>query len=216
MDNGPAPDPGRTVLMELAAAIGAALGPEAEVVLHDLAALPNTIVAVHGDVTGRKVGDPATNTLLRILASGAGLHDLGYTNTLPDGRRVRSSTLVFATTQGPTHALCVNVDLSGWDTVERVARAATGGTAVAEQPEAFVSTVGELQDVLLREAITGVGVPVALMRKEQKVAVVRRLHAGGLFMLRSGVEVAAEALGVSRFSIYNYLREEVVAGDRVD
>ena len=49
--------------------------------------------------------------------------------------------------------------------------------------------------------------PVSLMRKAHKVDAVRSLKRRGFFMLRDAVEMAARALGVTRFTIYNYLNE---------
>ena len=40
-----------------------------------------------------------------------------------------------------------------------------------------------------------------------RLAIVRDLQAGGFFALRESVETAARALGVTRFTIYNYLNE---------
>jgi predicted transcriptional regulator YheO len=203
-------------VMELGAALAAALGPGVEVVVHDLARLPASIVSIHGSFTGRAAGDPATNVLLELVAAGDGDHLLGYEGRLPDGRRVRSSTLLFPQGGRPTAALCINVDLSHWESVQQIAETMLGANLRASRPEDFATSVSELEATILREAICGVGVPVALMRKEHKVAVVMRLRSLGMFLLRDGVDTVAEALGVSRFSIYNYLREEAAGGDTND
>ncbi|WP_398980597.1 helix-turn-helix domain-containing protein [Streptomyces sp. I05A-00742] len=49
------------------------------------------------------------------------------------------------------------------------------------------------------------GVPLARLDRKAKQSVVRNLEARGAFALRHGVETVAAALGVSRFTIYNYL-----------
>ncbi|MFF4223927.1 helix-turn-helix domain-containing protein [Streptomyces abikoensis] len=59
------------------------------------------------------------------------------------------------------------------------------------------------------------GVPLAELDRRTKQSVVRNLEARGAFALRHGVETVAAALGVSRFTIYNYLNRERDAGDRV-
>jgi hypothetical protein len=58
---------------------------------------------------------------------------------------------------------------------------------------------------LVANAEREVGVPVAAMTREQKQSVVHRLDEGGAFTLRRGVEDVADLLGLSRFTIYNYL-----------
>ncbi|WP_328320662.1 helix-turn-helix domain-containing protein [Streptomyces sp. NBC_00388] len=58
------------------------------------------------------------------------------------------------------------------------------------------------------------GVPLAELDRRTKQAVVRILEARGAFSVRHGVETVAGALGVSRFTVYNYLnRENVAKGD---
>ena len=208
--------------------IGRSLPPTSEVVLHDLSLLPNSIVAVYGDVTGRGVGDPATNLLLEHLMSGADDHVIDYETTLPDGRTLRSSTMIIKDVAGtPVAALCVNTDVSEWQTVSRIAEAMVSGSFPfpgqplpppghpgprGTRPEVFAHSVDELASVLIERAIAEAGVPVELMRKEHKRGVVERLRERGLFLIKDGVEMAAEALSVTRFTIYNYLNEIAGAG----
>ncbi|MCA6090699.1 helix-turn-helix domain-containing protein [Streptomyces sp. SCA3-4] len=52
------------------------------------------------------------------------------------------------------------------------------------------------------------GVPLAQLDRRTKQSVVRNLEARGAFALRHGVETVAAALGVSRFTVYNYLNRE--------
>ena len=49
------------------------------------------------------------------------------------------------------------------------------------------------------------GAPLDGLTREQKQAAVQMLHDRGAFELRRSVETVAEAMGVSRFTIYNYL-----------
>ncbi|MFE2379197.1 helix-turn-helix domain-containing protein [Streptomyces sp. NPDC059398] len=52
------------------------------------------------------------------------------------------------------------------------------------------------------------GVPLSELDRRTKQAVVRILEARGAFSVRHGVETVAGALGVSRFTVYNYLNRE--------
>ena len=49
------------------------------------------------------------------------------------------------------------------------------------------------------------GGTLASLSRERKQAAVRRLDARGAFQLRRAVEEVADAFGVSRFTVYNYL-----------
>ncbi|MFE7788307.1 helix-turn-helix domain-containing protein [Streptomyces sp. NPDC057460] len=55
------------------------------------------------------------------------------------------------------------------------------------------------------------GMPLADLDRKTKQAVVRTLEARGAFSVRHGVETVAGALGVSRFTVYNYLNRESAA-----
>lgn len=49
------------------------------------------------------------------------------------------------------------------------------------------------------------GRPLAELDRRTKQSVVRGLEARGAFSVRHGVETVASALGVSRFTVYNYI-----------
>ncbi|MGW4751616.1 helix-turn-helix domain-containing protein [Streptomyces chartreusis] len=52
------------------------------------------------------------------------------------------------------------------------------------------------------------GKPLADLDRKDKQEVVRILEARGAFSVRHGVETVAGALGVSRFTVYNYLNRD--------
>nr|WP_255521208.1 PAS domain-containing protein [Tessaracoccus sp. SD287] len=229
------------VFSRLVDPLGRSMPATSEVVLHDLSLLPNSIVAIHGNVTGRVVGDPATDLLLERIANRDNTDEhLNYETVLPDGRRLRSSTMIIRDVAGnAVAALCINTDTSAWETVGLVAQAmlgrlddtaraallrpagldavtphqvptlmdGDGSTAPHALGETFVRDIDELAQVILNRAIDESGVPVELMHKRHKVEVVRQLEARGLFLLKDAVELAAHALQVTRFTIYNYLNE---------
>jgi hypothetical protein len=58
---------------------------------------------------------------------------------------------------------------------------------------------------LIAEVEADLGLPCAEMDRAQKQEVVSLLNERGAFTLRKSVEDVAEALGVSRFTVYNYL-----------
>lgn len=189
-----------------------ALPESGEVVLHDLSLLPNSIVAVAGGITGREPGDAATNLLLETAASRDFTNKSGYETQLSDGRRLRSSTTFLSDLDGnPIAALCINIDMSPWEVMRDAAARALGEPAHplrrSPVPEMFMRDINDLAAYLIQNAISNVGVPVDLMHKRHKIAVVKELLTRGLFALRSAVDTVAEALNTTRFTIYNYLNE---------
>ncbi|MGI5348117.1 helix-turn-helix domain-containing protein [Streptomyces sp. CA-250714] len=63
-------------------------------------------------------------------------------------------------------------------------------------------------DHILAELERRHGVPLAELDRKTKQSVVRILETRGAFSVRHGVETVASALGVSRFTVYNYLNRE--------
>ncbi|MBM9506983.1 helix-turn-helix domain-containing protein [Actinacidiphila acididurans] len=55
--------------------------------------------------------------------------------------------------------------------------------------------------------------PLAGLGRKDKQQLVRHLEERGAFALRHGVETVASALGVSRFTVYNYLNRENAGRD---
>ncbi|MEV0603148.1 helix-turn-helix domain-containing protein [Streptomyces sp. NPDC050315] len=63
-------------------------------------------------------------------------------------------------------------------------------------------------DHLLADLERRHGRPLAELDRRTKQSVVRILETRGAFSVRHGVETVAGALGVSRFTVYNYLNRE--------
>jgi hypothetical protein len=60
-------------------------------------------------------------------------------------------------------------------------------------------------DRMIAAVESELGAPVSDLSREDKQAAVRLLYERGAFQLRKAVEDVADAMGVSRFTIYNYL-----------
>lgn len=60
-------------------------------------------------------------------------------------------------------------------------------------------------DRMIAAVETELGAPLARLSREDKQRAVRTLDERGAFQLRRSVEEVADALGVSRFTVYNYL-----------
>ena len=188
------------VLMSLIPAVhglAAMLGPGNEVLLHDFSRLPDSIVAIAGDLTHRTVGGPMTDLLLGLIRRGTTQDLINYRTNNPDGRPIRSSTLFLRDADGvAVGCLCVNSELS-----------VTVSENVAAQDESFPPDVDSLQQFLVDRAISKVGVQPSEMKKQQKAAVVRELDDAGFFLIRDSVDHVAGRLDVTRYTIYNYLNE---------
>lgn len=184
-----------------------------EIALHDLANLPNSVVAIAGRLTGRKPGDRAPESLIEAVREGRFTDQVGN-RTEVESVEMRSTTIFIRDSEGiPFAALCIHFDVTLWLSVRALAEAMLHGRRRSEIPaptgisENIVHDIDELAGRLLDQAIRDSGVPVELMQKRHKLIIVRDLRTRGFFTLRESVETAAKALGVSRFTVYNYLNE---------
>lgn len=79
-------------LRPIAQGIGETLAPFCEVVVHDLTDPKNAIVAIHNNLSGRKVGQPATELGLARIADPSYPQTIAnYANTFADGRQAKST-----------------------------------------------------------------------------------------------------------------------------
>ena len=83
----------------------------------------------------------------------------------------------------------------------------SGSSALTQTPELFVGNVDELLEIMMKEAVSMTGKSVGNLTKEEKVAVVHNLDGKGFFLIKKAAEKLADFLGLSRYSIYNYLNE---------
>ncbi|MBU5946167.1 helix-turn-helix domain-containing protein [Streptomyces griseoincarnatus] len=79
-----------------------------------------------------------------------------------------------------------------------------GAAAVAVRLPQLADSLDHILAALERRR----GVPLAELDRKAKQEIVRGLEARGAFAVRHGVETVASALGVSRFTVYNYLNRE--------
>lgn len=207
------------ILKPLVEGVGRTVGAHCEVVLHDLRTPERSIVAIcNGAVTGRRlggpvIGGPSKDVALKLLDSTVpdSTLSIGYRTRARDGRELRSTSLVLRTPQGePAIAVCINVDLSSLSMarllLEEFAKVPTPkGAGHAENgPQ---TDVDDVMAHMMQEALAEVGKPPQFLTRDERLAAVRAMHERGLFLIRGGVERAAAALGISRFTLYSYLKE---------
>lgn len=208
------------VLLPVVDVIGNVVGDNVEVVAHDLTRPENSIVKiVNGHVSGRTSGDsilrgPVNDKgFIELRRMGSKDEDLrhsiimDYQTFTRDGTELRSSTVIFRSTGGtPVASLCVNADLS---VVVQAHALLQSMFSKQSKPQTPASAPGPGIDVLMQEIIADsikrFGKPVPMMSKEEKVRAVDSMLHRGLFIVKGGVEHAANSLGVTRFTIYNYL-----------
>ncbi len=182
-------------------------GESIEVVVHDFADPDRSILAIYGNLTGRRVGDPAPEALRRHWAKGEDLHN--YPAQTRDGRPLKASTVFLRDESGSIiGALSLNYDLTVplllTNFLERFSRRTR---SAAEAAPIVGNGVGGQIERAFAEAAGAVGRPAPLMARAQKVRVVHDLERRGIFLIKGAVDEVARLLGVSRYTVYNYRKE---------
>lgn len=121
-DTGAAAGERLTTLAQVVPTMAMALGSRAEVVLHDLSRLPNSIIAVGGNLTNRSVGGPMTDLMLRRIR-GNQTEDLLRYRVLYEDRIFQASTIFLRHPSGePYGCLCINVDVTDLVRINAISR----------------------------------------------------------------------------------------------
>ena len=190
------------------AAIVDLLGPGCEVVLHDMSDPDASIIAIEGDVTGRNIGAPLTDSGLTSLRSPESGRVYSYTTVAEGGRVIKSSSVFLSDEKGTIFGgLCINLDITPFLTFDRHLQGLLRPTDDDVPAQTFGSDVGEVLDQMLDDAIAATGIPISLMQRADRLRVVRTLEEKGAFLLRRAMPLVAERLGVSRHTIYSDLAE---------
>ena len=82
-------------LQQIGDSIVAMFGRNCETCIHDLTDLHHSLIYINGTVTGREIGAPATDLLVKLLKNGDEIpEDMhNYRTVSGDGRTLKSSTM---------------------------------------------------------------------------------------------------------------------------
>ena len=198
-----------TVLKQITEDLGEVLGPTCEVVLHDFESPEASVVAIsHGEISGRKTGDPTTNLGLPFFRDPYNSQSLfQYRTHTKSGKTLKSSSLLLKDNEGKTFAaLCVNWDISQLQVAAHILQdlIATPNKAV---DEVLSSDIHDVLTKVIDEAIQSCNKPVNAMSKEDKQRAIQIMEEKGAFAIKRSVERVASALDVSRVTVYSYLNQ---------
>jgi predicted transcriptional regulator YheO len=191
--------------------IAAFMGENCEVTLHSLEHLDASVIHIaNGHITGRGVGSPITDLGMKILreSTGAGkdFTDCYYSKTA-DGKTLRSITIMIRNPAGkPVGMLCINLNMEA-SLLSWINTLAIPQTENSKTPENFVANLDDLIKMTLRETIDAINRHKDIPNHEKNKTIVCELIKKGLFDIRGAIDIVARELSVSRYTIYNYIRE---------
>lgn len=202
--------------------LGAALGPDYEVALHDLTDKNRSIIAIaNGHISGREVGAPLTNMALSILMDKSYQQEdfrLHYSGVSVGGKALRSSTLFIKQDGELIGMLCINFDDSRYQAVMQQVLSLCHPDpflhALAQPPEDGAprletfrnSTDAVAQDAIAHE-LERLGIPAGRLTAGERLQIIAALEKSGIFLLKGAVKDVAAGLGCSPASVYRYLSQ---------
>jgi predicted transcriptional regulator YheO len=200
---------------KITSALGKTFAPLCEVVLHDLTDPEHAIIQIENNLSGRSVGDTATEMGLARMAN-PDFPDVvaNYANSLQDGRPVKSTSIGLRDKSGNfVAAICVNVDISYLSSISAYLKELTSTNLDSATVEDNLTPRPRFD---LRAKITAFAAarnrdPRSLT-SEQKREVLQQLAQEGELERRGAAEQIAALIGVSRSNVYYYLKKSRTAG----
>ena len=197
---------------QLAKALAKQFGDNCEVVLHDLTStdIEHSVVLVeNGHVTHRAVGDGPSHVVLEAMKS----HDsipmdhLAYLTKTSDGRILKSSTIYIHDDADKKiiGILSINYDITSMLLAEQAIKSLVTNEDDKKEPESIPQNVNDLLEDLIRQSVTLVGKPVAMMTKDDKVRAIQFLNDAGAFLITKSGDKISSFFGISKYTLYSYI-----------
>jgi predicted transcriptional regulator YheO len=195
-------------IKQIAQGLGETFAPFCEVVVHDLLDPKHAVLAIHNNLSGREVGQPATELgLARIMDPWYMQVIANYPNKFSDGRQAKSTSIGIKDASGKyIAALCMNVDLTLFQSFQS---AMTQFVSVDQQaapnesldPSGTDAIRARIDQFAARLATS----PRALKAGDRR-ALLKELKSSGLLDVRRSMETIAAHIGVSRAAVYSYAK----------
>ena len=201
-------------LKQLAHGLAIQFGSSCEIAIHELKTkdLEKSIVYIeNGHISNRQTGDGPSGIVLETLQSDPSTIQLSYLTKTEDGRILKSSTFYIRDDDGSiSYIFSLNYDITAFTAASTAIQSLIATKdklpdLTGDSPRQITHNVNELLDLLIEQAVAKVGKPVAMMNKDDKVAVVQYLdHAGAFLITKSGDKVA-NYFGISKYTLYSYI-----------
>ena len=197
-------------LYRVAEAISLTFGKNCETIIHEMNGQHIRNLAIfNGHVSNRKAGSTLSiygKDTSKDDGSGSQNLDLDYLNqqVITNGKQIKSTTIHMRGSDFH-YALGINYDITVLSQMQRVM---DGLTAVEGElsTRLFISDQPEIAEIF-DGCLESFNMPVHLMKKGDRLELVRLLRDKGVFHIQKSVPYVAERMGVSKFTVYNYLNE---------
>lgn len=199
-------------MKHLADAVVSLFGKNCEACVHDLSSLQHSLIYIRGSVTHREPGAPATDLLVKMLQQNSKTPETQYSykSTTADGRSLKSTTTFINDSMGkPFAAFCINFDTTDFYNASQTLMPFINLPETDTQPntETFAHSINETVEALFTHGVDEVGKHPTTMTVEEKTHLISYLEDNGTFQLKGAVDQVAQMMGVTKFTVYNYLKK---------
>ncbi len=195
--------------------MGDFLGPNYEIVLHDVRNINNSIIAIkNGHISGRKVGGPLADLSFKHIKENKNSEKkyiLLYGKT-KDGRQLKTSTyFIRDKNEDIIGLLGINTDISNFiDLKKKIEGFINYGTSPLvneREEERFESSIEDIMDSIIDEVIMDSGISIDKMDYQDKIDITQKLNAKGVFLIKGSVANVSEKLNTSEATMYRYIKQ---------
>ncbi len=192
------------------------IGDDCEVVLHSFKDMEHSVVAIeNGHITGRKLGSSLTDSGLEIIEDivKEGKEIVGpYRGIAPNGKPLRSVTVPIRNKKGRLiGAICMNFNINKItnikDFIDNLLHFPEEKILSEEVAKSSSLSIEELMKQIFKEVLLSTGAKGDLPPHERNRLIVKELYRRKFFQIKDAIDLVANKLGISRFTIYNYIRE---------
>lgn len=199
--------------------LGEVLGENVEIVLHDLTNLEESIIAIkNGQISGRQLGGPVTDLVLRMMKD-VEFEDVNYVTNYKseskNGKMLHSATYLIRDEQKRVYGMmCFNFDYSEHYAIQQsiekiLPKFMTNKENNEKQTNGISEKLNDSIEHLVKASIQELTyfnefVPQRLVQ-EEKIDIVRGLHDKGVFLMKGAVLEVAMQLQMSEATVYRYL-----------
>ena len=186
-------------------------GKNCEVILHSFEDMAHSVVKIaNSHITGRKIGSPITDLGLNALKeSFAANRDIvgSYFTRTENGKLFKSITIIIRNRKDdPIGMLCVNLDISA-PMVDFIADFTPELSGKQLAVEHFHTEIGDMVHASLNECVNQFSQIKGISAGDRNRMIIADLARKGIFDIKGAIDIVAGEIGVSKYTIYHYLRE---------
>ena len=188
-------------------AIAKLLSPFAEVVVHDVK--NDKILSIYNSFSKRRVGDASHIDLSEIQTDDDYFGPYSKTNW--DGRPLKCLTFIERDEKGrPILMQCINIDVSSFVDTQKIFSTFLGIAPVMPRHQSiFKENIYEHINSFVTDWTAKKNISIIGLTKQEKEQIIKDLSNEGAFQKKNAAEYIGRVLGISRASVYNYLKEAV-------